>query len=113
MFCLLKLLIGLFRRSFSSRKNLLLENLALRQQLLAFKRRDSRPNVSWPDKMFWVIARRLWSNWKQALVIVTPATVVGWHRAGFRLELALWSSQSLREEANQQRTARPDLPHGG
>ena len=95
MFCLLKLLIGLFRRFFSSRENLLLENLALRQQLLAFKRRESRPNVGWPDKLFWVIARRLWSEWKQALVIVTPETVVRWHRTGFRLYWS-WLSRHRR-----------------
>ena len=76
MLRLLRLLLGSLRRLFSSRRDLLLENMALRQQLMAFKRRDSRPNISWPDKMFWVIARRLWSNWKKALVIVTPATVV-------------------------------------
>jgi hypothetical protein len=27
----------------------------------------------------------LWSKWKEVLVIVRPETVVGWHRAGFRL----------------------------
>jgi len=64
---------------------LLLENLALRQQLMVFKRHDSRPKMGWPDKLFWVMTRRLWSQWKQALVIVTPETVVRWHRAGFRL----------------------------
>lgn len=85
MLRLLRLLIGLMRRLFSSRRDLLLENMALRQQLVVFKRRDSRPKVGWPDKLFWVIARRLWSEWKQALVIVTPETVVRWHRAGFRL----------------------------
>jgi transposase InsO family protein len=37
------------------------------------------------DKRFWVLARRLWSGWKQALIIVTPDTVVRWHRVGFTL----------------------------
>src|SRR5713101_3392718 len=82
---LLRLLIGLVRRLFSSRRDLLLENMALRQQLMVFKRRDSRPKVGWPDEFFWVIARRLWSERKRALVIVTPETVVRWHRTGFRL----------------------------
>jgi hypothetical protein len=31
------------------------------------------------------VLRRLWSGWKTPLVLVTPRTVVGWHRAGFRL----------------------------
>jgi hypothetical protein len=37
------------------------------------------------DKLFWVVMRRLWSGWKQALTIVSPTTVVRWHRAGFAL----------------------------
>jgi len=50
-----------------------------------FKRHDSRPKIGRLDKLFWVVTRRLWSLWKQALVIVTPETVVRWHRAGFSL----------------------------
>jgi|SRR5215831_1244010 len=37
------------------------------------------------DRIFWVFARRFWGAWKQSLVLVTPETVVRWHRAGFRL----------------------------
>ena len=29
--------------------------------------------------------RRLWSGWKQALILVQPETVVRWHRAGFKV----------------------------
>ena len=36
------------------------------------------------DRLFWLIVRRRWSGWKQALLVVTPETVVRWHRAGFR-----------------------------
>ncbi len=78
-----RLLLGLFRRSLYSRRDLLLENLALRQQLLALRRR--KPRLNRLDRLFWVVARRLWPKWKQALVIVSPETVVRWHRAGFRL----------------------------
>ncbi|MBZ5533437.1 MAG: hypothetical protein LAO20_18565 [Acidobacteriia bacterium] len=80
-----RLLLGLFRRSIRSRRDLLLENLALRQQLMALKRRNKRLRLSRVDRLFWVVAKRMWSKWKQALVIVTPKTVVRWHRAGFRL----------------------------
>src|SRR5262249_12998464 len=34
---------------------------------------------------FWTVLRASWPRWKDALVIVQPETVVGWHRAGFRL----------------------------
>jgi hypothetical protein len=72
-------------RLFRERRSLLLENLALRQQLVALKRRHPRPSLEPFDKLFWVIARRVWSAWKQSLVIVTPETIVRWHRTGFRM----------------------------
>jgi len=83
MFRFLNLLFGLLHRSFHSRRDLLLENLALRQQLVAFQRRNPKPRLREIDRLFWVIARRLWSKWKQALMYVTPETVARWHRAGF------------------------------
>jgi len=79
------LLTGLIPRLFRTRRTLLLENLALRQQLVALNRRFPRPRLTVFDKIFWVLARRLWSEWKQVLIVVTPETVVRWHRAGFRL----------------------------
>src|SRR5467141_2298107 len=79
------LLIGAILRLFRARRTLLLENLALRQQLAALKRRHPRPRLGIFDKLFWVLTRRLWSRWKNALVVVTPETVIRWHRAGFRL----------------------------
>src|SRR4030088_2544049 len=79
------LLAGAILRLFHGRRRLLLENLALREQLAALKRRRPRPKLAVFDKLFWVLTRRFWSGWKQALIVVTPETVVGWHRAGFRL----------------------------
>ena len=61
------------------------ENLALRQQLLTLKRKHPRPRVAVSDKLFWVLLRRFWPEWKQALIFVQPETVVRWHRAGFKL----------------------------
>src|SRR6266481_1757817 len=79
------LLFGAILRVFLTRRMLLLENLALRQQLAALKRRHARPRLAVFDKLFWVLARRFWSGWKQALIVVGPETVVRWHRAGFAL----------------------------
>jgi len=81
----LRLLFVLLFRSVRSRHNLLLENLALRQQLGVLKQRHPQPRFATPDKLFWVILRRLWPRWKRALVLVQPETVVRWHRAGFKL----------------------------
>src|SRR5260370_28160374 len=79
------LLVSAILRLFRARRTLLLENLALRQQLAALKRNHPMPRLSAFDKLFWVLARRFWCGWKQALLIVSPETVVGWHRSGFAL----------------------------
>ena len=91
MFPFLRLWLGSLPRCLHSRRSLLLENLALRQQLSVLKRRRSKPRLSPLDKLFWVLALRFWSAWKQALMVVTPETVVRWHRAGFRLYWSLIS----------------------
>jgi putative transposase len=79
------LCFGMLVCLFRGRQSLLLENLALRQQLVALKRRHPRPRLGLFDKLFWVVARRVWSAWKESLIIVTPETVVRWHRSGFRM----------------------------
>jgi len=54
-----------------------------------------RPSLGLFDEVFWVTARRVLSAWKQSLIIVTPETVVCWHRSGFRnLRLAKIKSAS-------------------
>jgi len=68
-----------------SRKALILENLALRQQLLSLHAKRPHRRVSAMHKLFWVFLRRPWSGWKTPLILVTPRTVAEWHRAGFRL----------------------------
>ena len=86
MLCLLRLLPVLAIRLLRSRRELLLENLALRQQLAVLKRRHPQPRFAISDKLFWVMLRRLWYGWKCALVLVRPDTVVRWHRTGFKLD---------------------------
>jgi hypothetical protein len=78
-----------------SRRELLLENLALRQQLATMVQRD-RPRIRPADRVFWIILRRVWSRWAELLVIVKPETVVGWHRAGFRLYWQRLSRRGMR-----------------
>src|ERR1700693_3961498 len=84
MFRFLGLCFGTLVRLFCSHHGLLLENLALRQQLVVLKRHHPRPRVNFFDRLFWLFVRRCWSGWKQALLVVTPETVVRWHYAGFR-----------------------------
>ena len=77
------------------RTELALENLALRQQLAALRYQAKRPRVRKRDRVFWAILSRIWTNWRSALLIVQPDTVVRWHRQGFRL-FWRWKSRSGR-----------------
>ena len=67
----------------SRHRSLVFENLALRQQLAVYHRTRPKPTVRWSDRLFWVGLRLAWPDWKSALVIVRPATVIAWHRRGF------------------------------
>ncbi|MEX2169841.1 MAG: integrase core domain-containing protein [Pirellulales bacterium] len=79
---------------------LVAENAALRQQLAVYKRESLRPKLRRRDRIFWVWLSQLWSDWRSALVIVQPETVVHWHRAGFRLYWRLKSRKSGRPKAS-------------
>jgi len=77
-------MIGLIGRALAlacrGHHELVLENLALRQQLRAVKRTTSRPHLRTRDRLFWIVLARIWRNWRTALVLVQPDTVVRWHR---------------------------------
>lgn len=62
--------MGLIACSLCSRRDLLLEILALRQQLTVLQARHPRPRLATADRVFWVMLRRFWSGWKRTLVIV-------------------------------------------
>ena len=69
-----------------SRAALELENLALRHQIGVLQRSASkRPKLTPLDRGLWAWLCSIWSDWRSALAIVKPETVVAWHRAGFRL----------------------------
>jgi len=69
-----------------SRAALQLENLALRHQIGVLQRSARRrPKLTSRDRLSWMCLSRLWSDWRSALAIVQPETVLAWHRAGFRL----------------------------
>jgi transposase InsO family protein len=87
---LLRLVLGTVRVAIRGRHALLLEHLVLRQQL-AVLRRTRRPRLRRRDKRFWVLVRWLTAEWRRQLVLVSPDTVVRWHRHGWRL---FWRWQS-------------------
>ena len=85
MLDLISTFVVTIRVFFRSRVDTSLEVLALRQQVAVLKRKRPRPVLTHWDRFFWTTLRQLWPRWSEVLAIVKPETVVGWHRAGFRL----------------------------
>ena len=52
---------------------------------LILKQSVKRPKLRPRDRFFWAWLSRLWPNWKSALIMVKPETVIHWHRQGFKL----------------------------
>src|SRR5215831_13397892 len=93
MFSSFRHLLGWIISAFYSRQDLILENLALRGQLLALHAKRPRHRLSARQKMFWVLLQRLWSGWRAPLVLVTPYAQAPGGRtpmpAAFRYALAV------------------------
>ena len=68
----------------SGNKQVALENVALRQQLRVLTRDIKRPRLRRWDRLFWTVLVTIWKDWKSALVIVRPETVIGWQRRRFK-----------------------------
>ncbi|MHC4213096.1 MAG: integrase core domain-containing protein, partial [Planctomycetota bacterium] len=79
-----KLIFEFIRLIFRSKQSIVLENLALRQQLAVQKRSVKRPEIKNADRIFWAWLSRFWNDWKSALIIVKPSTVIAWHKKGFK-----------------------------
>jgi putative transposase len=78
-------MIALLSVGFKQRRQLALENLALRQQLAVFNRNQRRLRIRRTDRLFWVWISGIWEGWRESLIVVKPDTVVPWHRKGFAL----------------------------
>jgi hypothetical protein len=98
---LVRAFLGTMRSLFKTRRELALENLALRQQIgvLTRNRGNRRVRLGRWDRGFWVVLSHVWTGWREALAVVEPATVIRWHRDGFR---RFWTRRS--------RTRRPGRP---
>jgi putative transposase len=78
-----RLLFGMLRAALIDRQRLMLENAVLRQQVVILKRSVSRPRIQDSDRVFFILLHRLLSDWKSALCLVTPETLIRWHRKGW------------------------------
>jgi hypothetical protein len=88
MFSRIAFILGWLRRLGASRSDLLIENLALRQQLALLTAKRPRPRMRAADRFFWLTLRRFWPRWKEALVVIRPDTVACWRRAKAMIEKA-------------------------
>ena len=88
-------LFHLIRSLVVSRLTLSTEIIALRQQLTLLNRTVHRPKLRQRDRFFWVVLSKLWSRWRDVLVIVKPETATTWHRQGFWLYWK-WKSKARR-----------------
>ena len=52
------------------------------------KRSVKRPKLKTADRLLWVWLSTVWSEWRSSVFLVQAATVIAWHRKGFRL---FWS----------------------
>ena len=78
---------------FRPRHDLALEVLAQRHQLMVLKRQTGKSKLGRSDRYLWMLLMRVWPNWRTALLIVQPETLIGWQRAGFRM---FWRWRSRR-----------------
>jgi putative transposase len=94
MMSVLVALLLTVRTCVRSRAALQLEILALRHQLQVLNRsRPQRLRLAQADRLLWVWLSRVWNEWRAAVVVVKPETVIAWQRRAFRL---FWSWKSRR-----------------
>jgi putative transposase len=85
--------------SFRSSQSIQAENLFLRRQLALYIERGVRPRrIEAATRISLSFLSRLF-HWRDALTVVSPATLIHWHRAGWRL---FWRMKS--------RPGRPPIP---
>jgi putative transposase len=78
-------LTAMLADSVRTRTDLLLENAALRHQVVVLRRQVGRPRLTRLDRLRLIVAARLLPGWRRAIAIVQPETILRWHRLGFRL----------------------------
>jgi hypothetical protein len=72
---MISLILNYLRDLLRPRRDLFLENLALRHQILVLRRDNPKPPFSPLDRAFWVVLYRKWENWRRPLALVKHETV--------------------------------------
>jgi len=88
-----------WRLTFRSTQSIKAENLFLRRQLALYVERGVKPRRIDPVTRVSLAILSRFFNWRDALVVVRPETMIHWHRAGWKL---FWRLKS--------RPGRPPIP---
>jgi putative transposase len=75
-----RIMVGSLSDLKRSRKDLIIENAILGQQLIVLNRQVKRPQLTQGDRVRFVLLARLTECWQQALHIIQPDTLLRWHR---------------------------------
>jgi hypothetical protein len=101
MIAILSTVVSLLSFLVRSRASLELELIALRHQVMVLRRqRPRRLRLFLIDRLFWVCLYRARPQLLDTLVLVKPATVIGWHRKGFRVYWRWRSRRSGRSKTS-------------
>src|SRR3989475_10889208 len=94
MVALISFLLNMVASLFKSKSRLEAENAALRHQLIVLQRKvRGRVKFTNSDRLFFIQLYRWFPSVLKAITIIRPATIVRWHRAGFR-RYWRWKSRS-------------------
>jgi hypothetical protein len=77
--------LGLAVDAARSRRDLLVENAMLRHQIVVLRRRSPRSRLTRLDRFRLLLGAAILPGWRQAIAVVQPDTILGWHRRGFGL----------------------------
>jgi putative transposase len=92
---LFKIFLKIIQTLFKSKSNLLLENVALRQQLSTFLIKKTQSRLTDLDRSYWVALKQVWARWTDSLIIVKPETVMDWQNRRFKKQ---WTKLSTKNK---------------
>jgi putative transposase len=82
---MLKTILLFFLQSFKTNSQLKLEHIFLLKQLEIYQRREPKLMIKGPDRLFFSLMVKIFTNWRDRIFLVKPDTLIKWHRSGFRI----------------------------
>ena len=89
-----------------SKNDLIIENLALRQQLAIYQTKKTKPKLTNIDRSFWIALKRSWCKWADYLIIVKPETGVEWQNRKFK---KYWTKISTKDKKPGKKSIKKEI----